>query len=41
MWIVGIKDYKVLYWKTTDSEPEPTPRPRLNVKEGLLNIATL
>ena len=41
LWIVGIKNYKLLYWKTTDSSPSPTVRPRLNIKEGELSLATL
>jgi hypothetical protein len=28
-WIIGFKEYCMVYWKTTETEPEPTVRPRL------------
>lgn len=40
-WIVGFKNYEVVFWRTTDSEPEPTVRPRLNLKSHRLVIYTL
>ena len=41
MWIVGVKDYQLIYWKTNDSDPEPTVRPRFNLKNSPFAISTL
>jgi chromosome transmission fidelity protein 4 len=41
MWIVGMKNYQIYYWRTTDTESYPTVRPRLNMKESTISIATM
>lgn len=41
VWVIGIKDHMVNYWKTTDADPEPTVAPRFQVKVSEFSIPTV
>lgn len=32
LWMLGVKNYQVHFWKTSDSDPEPTVSPRFSTK---------
>jgi len=41
VWPIGITNYELLFWKTTDEDPEPTVAPRFNLKKGVFYIPTV
>jgi hypothetical protein len=40
-WIIGCKDYELIYWKTSQTDDEPTVAPRFIQKFGLFIIPTI
>lgn len=34
IWLLGMKDYKLVFWKTSEINPDPQVFPRLPVKQG-------
>jgi hypothetical protein len=41
VWIIGIKNHAVNYWKTTDTDPEPTVSPRFQMKTSEFSVPTI
>jgi hypothetical protein len=41
VWMIGIKNHALNYWKTTDADPEPTVAPRFQVKTSEFSIQTI
>ena len=41
VWIIGIKNYAINFWKITDVDPEPTVAPRFQLKTSEFSIPTI
>ncbi len=40
-WVIGIVNHELIYWKTSNEDPEPTVAPRFAVKSSNLYIPTI
>ena len=40
-WIIGAKDYELIYWRTSSEDVEPTVAPRFAQKYGMFMIPTI
>lgn len=41
IWVLGMQDYKLVYWRTTEINPDPVVFPRLPLKKSRLGTSSL